>query len=183
MPEKPTIVKKTTVGSSKLFRLETVDLRFSNGEERQYECVRGTRGRGSVMIAAVLDNEHVILVREYAAGVHDYVLGFPKGLIDQGEDTLTAANRELQEETGYAARELSILSTVSTSPGYMGGRMPIVLAQDLYASKLEGDEPEEIEVVPWRLDELDKLLTRDDFHEARCIAALFLVREHLNVGV
>ena len=42
----------------------------------------------------------------------------------------------------------------------------LVIAQDLYVEKLEGDEPEIIEVVPWPLAELDELLKRDDFSEA-----------------
>ncbi len=55
----------------------------------------------------------------------------------------------------------------------------IVLATDLYPNRLQGDEPEEIEVVPWKLSEIDTLLQAADFTEARSIAALFLTRRHL----
>jgi ADP-ribose diphosphatase len=54
-----------------------------------------------------------------------------------------------------------------------------VLAQDLYPERLQGDEPEELEVVPWRMDELHLLLARDDVTEGRSIAALFMAREYL----
>jgi ADP-ribose diphosphatase len=65
------------------------------------------------------------------------------------------------------------------APGYLGHTTHIVLAQDLYEQRFAGDEPEEIEVVPWRLSRLKELLTQEDCTEARSIAALFLVRDLL----
>ena len=55
-------------------------------------------------------------------------------------------------------------------------------AQDLYPERLPGDEPEELEVVPWKLDDLASLVQREDVTEGRSIAALFLVRELLRAG-
>lgn len=182
MGKKPEILKQTTVARSQRYRVESLELRFENGEERVYERLRGVRKRTAVVVVPIYENQ-LVLIREYCAGVHDYVLTFPKGLVDQGEDVLTAANRELQEEAGYAARQLRQLDIVSTSPGDMAGRMPIVLAQGLYPSKLEGDEPEDIEVVHWDLSQLSALVQQPDFHEARCMAALFLMQEALNGSI
>jgi ADP-ribose diphosphatase len=55
----------------------------------------------------------------------------------------------------------------------------VVLAQDLYPERLVGDEPEELDVVPWKMSELHTLLGRDDVTEGRSIAALFMAREYL----
>jgi ADP-ribose diphosphatase len=57
--------------------------------------------------------------------------------------------------------------------------MTIFLGENLYPEKLEGDEPEELEVVPWRLTDYQQLLAANDFNEARSIAALLLVKDHL----
>ena len=54
-----------------------------------------------------------------------------------------------------------------------------MLAEDLYPERLPGDEPEELEVVPWKLDALHELVLREDFSEGRSIAGLFVVREVL----
>ncbi len=62
-------------------------------QPRQYERMLGS-GRGAVMIVPMLDDETFLLVREYCAGTHSYELGFPKGLIDAGEQAEQAANRE-----------------------------------------------------------------------------------------
>lgn len=181
MPKKPQILRTKIIAKSRIFSIEQLDLRFSNGEERTFERLRG-HARGAVMIVPMLDEETVLLIREYAAGTDAYELGFPKGLLEDNEDLYTAADREMQEEIGYGAKQFDTLKTMTISPGYWGASMHILLARDLYESKLEGDEPEEIEVVPWRLSQFDELLAQDDFREARSIAALFLLRERLRQG-
>lgn len=159
-------------------RRETLDLEFSNGERRRYERLK-SGGHGSVIIAALPDPHTVLLIREYAAGTHRYELGLPKGRMDAGEDVLDAANRELKEEVGFGARKLTRLRAITLAPTYMSHEIHLVMAEDLYPERLPGDEPEELEVVPWRLDALDELMLLDDCSEGRSLAALFIVREIL----
>lgn len=181
----PTINDRKIVAQSRLFRVEQVDLAFSNGETRTFERMAGSN-RGAVMIVPMLNEHTLLLIREYAAGTHSYQLGFPKGLIDAGETPIEAANRELQEEAGYAARELHNIHSVSMAPTFFSASMDIVIARDLYPQSLPGDEPEPLEVIQWPLANAEQLLMREDFVEARCIAALFLaqkwLKEHTNNG-
>lgn len=178
MTAKPEILKLTKVASSRLFHIESLDLRFSNGVERRYERLR-TGGRGAVMIVAINDQNEVLLIREYAAGLEDYILTLPKGLIDPGEDALTAANRELQEEAGFGARNLTHLRQLTAAPNYMGHKLEVLLAQDLYPNKLEGDEPEPMELITWPLSRLPELFEHPEFSEGRAIAALCLAQHRL----
>jgi len=177
--KKPTIHQKQIVASSRLFNIEQLDLEFSNGEKRQYERLVN-RGDGAVLIVPMLDDDTVLLIREYAGGTHRYELGLPKGKIEKGEEILHAANREIMEEVGYESAKLTHIKAVSLAPQYMQHYTQVVLAQDLNPRREEGDEPEELEVVPWKLSELETLLERDDFTEARSIAALFMVRNYLS---
>ncbi|HMV38109.1 ADP compounds hydrolase NudE [Plasticicumulans sp.] len=174
----PEILATETVARSRLFRVEKVDLRFANGVEVEFERVP-SGGHGSVLIVPMLDADTCLLVREYAAGTHRYELGCPKGVVEAGEDPLAAANREIMEEVGHGARRLTLLRSATIAPGYFAHVTHLVLAEDLYPETRPGDEPEAIEVVPWRLSELDALLARPDFTEARSIAALFLARAAL----
>ena len=181
MPEKPTIRKADTIAESRLFRVEALELEFSNGTVTHYERVRGTgSGRGAVLIVPLLDNDTVLLIREYAAGVHRYELGLPKGRVEGEESLEEAANREIMEEVGYAARDLEHLASLSVAPGYLSHTTHVILARDLYPRREPGDEPEELEVVPWSLRDLPALLLHDEVTEARSIAALFMVRERLH---
>jgi len=158
-----------------VFRIEEMELEFSNGAERRYQRIVGSP-QGAVLAVPLLNDDTLLLIREYAAGMDRYELAFPKGHIEQGEDPLTAANRECQEEVGYAAERLELVRSVTLAPGYLGHTTHIVLASDLYRHPAEGDEPEPIEVVPWPLAQAEQLLHQPDFTEARSILALLLVR-------
>ncbi len=160
------------------YRMERLDLEFGNGERRRYERLHG-RGHGAVIVVPMLDAQTVLLVREYAAGVHRYELGLVKGRMDAGESPEQAADRELMEEAGYGARSVQVLRTLTLAPVYMSHATHLVLARDLYPQRLPGDEPEPPEVVPWKLDALHELILREDFSEGRSIAALFITREWL----
>lgn len=175
----PTIHHTEIVASSRLFKIEALDLEFSNGEKCQYERLV-SRGVGAVLIVPVLDENTILLIREYAAGTERYELAFPKGKVEEGEEILDAANREIMEEVGYEAADLSVMKSLSLAPGYLGHVTHIILAKNLTEHREEGDEPEEIEVVPWKISEMDKLLDRDDFAEGRSVAALYLLQRELN---
>jgi len=178
MPDKPRVTGRRLLAQTGIFRVEELDLEFSNGEQRRYERLLGSEG-GAVLVVPLPDPGTVLLIREYAAGMDRYELAFPKGRVESGEDPLAAAAREIREETGYAAGRLQHLQSVTLAPGYLRHTTHIVLARDLYPDPLPGDEPEPIEVVPWALDRADELLGREDFTEARSIAALYRVRDLL----
>ena len=179
MPIKPEILKRQTVIHSRLFRVDEVHLRFSNGAERTYEKLC-TGGPGAVLIVPLLDDNTLLMIREYAAGLDAYHLACPKGAIDAGEAMLEAANRELQEEVGYGARKFTFLKKLHLSPSYMEHGINVIVAQDLYPARLDGDEPEPIEVEEVSFNHLSELCMRDDVSEGRTIAALFLAREWLS---
>jgi ADP-ribose diphosphatase len=180
MRQKPTVLAREIVASSRLFRVEEVQLRFSNGVERVYERLVGRgNGYGAVMIVAMLDDEHAVLIEEYCGGTDEYELSLPKGLIEPGEDILAAANRELKEEAGFGAHQLELLTELSLSPGYMSQKIQVVLATDLYEETLPGDEPEPMRVDKVNLRELSSLIEHPQFSEGRALAALYLVRDLL----
>ena len=176
-PGKPKVLARRPAARTRVFNIEEVDLEFTNGARRTYERVLGS-DEGAVLVAPV-DGRSLLLVREYATGMDRYELTFVKGNIDAGEDLLIAANRELQEEIGVAARRLEHLCSVTTAPGYLRHHTHLVLASDLYASARDGDEPEPLEVTEWPLDRLDALLDHDEFTDARSVATLFILQRRL----
>jgi len=182
MKQKPTIHQTKVVATSRLFKIETLDLEFSNGTRVEYERLAST-GVGAVLVVPILRKEgkedQLLLIREYGAGTEQYELGFPKGKVDAGEALLDGANRELMEEVGYESQKLTFLKGLSLAPSYLSHITSIILAEDLIEHREQGDEPEELEVVTWKLSDIDELLTRDDFTEGRSIAALYLVKNHL----
>ncbi len=180
MTKKPKILNRTTIAKTRLFRVETMNIHFSNGEYREYERLTRNKSSGAVLIVPLIDNQTVLLIREYSAGVDRYELGLPKGKIDTGEKLLDAANRELKEEVGYGANQLHHLTSLSLAPSYLEHMIDIVIAENLYEEKLQGDEPEELEVIPWKLNNIQGLLATGECTEARSIAALYLAKDYLS---
>jgi ADP-ribose diphosphatase len=158
--------------------MEKLGLRFSNGAQREFYRVLPNPHQ-AVMIVAMPDAHTVLITREYGCGLHRYELGLPRGRIDDGEAVLVAANRELQEEAGFAAGKLDYLRTLSLAPTYMAHEIHIVLARDLVASRLEGDEPEAIDVIHWPIAEIEALAVHPEFSEGRALGALLLARAWL----
>lgn len=181
MRKKPQILGTQTLAKTRLFHIEQLDLRFTNGVETRFERLIGSP-QGAVLIVPMLDDDTFLLVCEYAAGIDRYELSLPKGRIEKDEAILSAANREIMEEVGYGAHHLHHLTTFSLAPGYLGHFTHVVIARDLYPQQVAGDEPEPLEVVPWRMSNLSQLIGRDDCTEARSIAALFMAREYLGNG-
>ncbi len=143
--KKPKILNIQDVAQSKLFSIQSVDLEFSNGEKRVYERMRPAKREAVLIIPIMGDN--LILIREYAVGIENYELGFPKGAIDPGEVALEAAQRELKEEIGYGANNIIQLAKLTMSPSYFSSKMNILVAENLYHEKLEGDEPEPLQQI------------------------------------
>ena len=88
------IIHRITDEENGPFQRQHLDLEFSNGERRRFERLV-SRGHGAVVVVPMLDDETVLLVREYAAGMHRYELGLVKGRIDAGE---TPAGRRPRTE-------------------------------------------------------------------------------------
>tara|TARA_R110001583_G_scaffold6499_2_gene32817 strand:- start:3730 stop:4281 length:552 start_codon:yes stop_codon:yes gene_type:complete len=173
----PEILNKSIVACSRFFKIETLQLKFSNGQQREFERMKGAN-QGAVLVVPFYDKDTILLIREYAAGTHSYELGFPKGLIDPGETPVEAANRELKEEVGFGAKDFTVLKKVVMAPSYFSSEMTLFMAKNLYPESLPGDEPEPLEVIKWPLNKADELLARDDFQEARSISALLWVMKN-----
>lgn len=178
MPERPRILDRGPARPSELFHAERLELEFSNGERRTYERLL-TGALGAVIVVPVFDDGQVLLLREYAAGLHRYEVGLPKGRLEPGETAEQGANRELKEEAGFGAHRLQVIHKLTLAPAYMDHVTQVVLARDLFPEQLTGDEPEPIETLRWPLNDLAALAQREDVTEGRTLAALFLAREFL----
>ncbi|VAW69111.1 ADP compounds hydrolase NudE [hydrothermal vent metagenome] len=175
---KPNILNIKTLSQSRLFKIEQVELEFSNGTRHHYERIIAP-STGAVLIIALLDEQHVIMIKEYAVGTERYELVFPKGKIDPDEDILQAANRECAEEIGYRADKLTLLGEMTIAPGYLGLITHIVLAENLQPAKAQGDEPEELEQIICNINDIASIINTENLTEARSIAALYQVRDLL----
>lgn len=175
----PEILTVKNEAKSKLFTIESLDLRFSNGVKRTYERMKPANHH-SVMVVPITEEGDVLLIREYSVGTERYELGFPKGRVDSKESLEQAAVRELKEEVGLGTDKLTYLREVVLAPSFLSSHMTLFTAQGLYPEVLKGDEPEPLEICRYPLSESFKLLSRPDFRESRSILALLLTLRKLD---
>lgn len=126
-----------------------------------------------VNVLALTPEREAILVRQPRTGMMRQTLETPGGNIDEGEEPLAAAHRELEEETGYRAGTIRHLATVSPNPAIMNNRLHMYLALNcVRPPKREHfpDAMERIEVLTMPIAELEKLLLAGEFPNA--LAAL-----------
>lgn len=127
-----------------------------------------------VLVLAFDAEERLLLIEEPAAAFGDTQLLLPGGALEDGEDALAAGQRELREETGFAARSIARVGRLRPWAKYLAVTCEIVAATGLYAAPLEGDEPYRIELRPKSREEVKALLADGVLCDARVVAALSL---------
>lgn len=125
------------------------------------------------MVALTADNQF-ILVKQYRHGVKQDILEIPGGVIDPDEDALTAAKREMLEETGFRFDTIEELATLFPNPATANNICTAyLLTGGVKVQEQALDEQEEIDVILVSPDELKQLLLGNQFGQALHTAALF----------
>jgi len=122
---------------------------------------------GAVAVIPLLDNGRVVLVRQFRYPVGKTIIEFPAGKLDDGEDILGCARRELQEETGYRAREWAFACEIHNAAAYSTESIWLYFARGLVAGPQQLDAGEFVEVVSLSEAELDALAASDGLPDVK----------------
>ena len=133
----------------------------------------------SVCVVPVDAQGNVLLVRQYRKPVEDQLLEVPAGGIELGEHPQEAALRELQEEVGFTAGDIQLLSSFWVSPGWCTEYMYAYLATELTSAVLAADYDENIEVVPVPLELAEDIIRSGEIIDLKSIASLLLASKAL----
>jgi ADP-ribose pyrophosphatase len=119
------------------------------------------------------DGDRVKLLRQYRYAIDDYIIEAPAGALEEGEDPLAAAGRELIEETGYAARTIEPRGFIITTPGYTDEKIFLYEASGLTPSQEFGkDEDEVIEVIDIPTRDLSGMIRNGAITDAKTICLI-----------
>lgn len=154
------------------FWVTTDEVEEPSGVRARRDIVRHS---GSVVILAVDDSgrePRVLIEKQYRHAAGQFLYELPAGRIDEGEDPLKAAKRELLEETGYSARSWKKALHFWASPGFVAEAMTIYLARDPKpgAAQPEDDEVIEIDWVP--LSQAVAMVLDNTIQDAKTIAGI-----------
>jgi ADP-ribose pyrophosphatase len=128
---------------------------------------------GSVAIVAVDREGFVTLVRQLREPARTRLVELPAGALEQGEEPLDSARRELAEETGLTGGRWSELAAFYATPGFCRERLHVFLAEDVEPGAAQPDADEDVELVRWRLEDVRARVR--ELADAKTIAGLLLL--------
>ena len=161
------------------FRVTADDVLEPSGVRTRRDIVHHS---GSVVILAVEEGHsepRVLLERQYRHAARQILWELPAGRIDEGENDLAAAKRELLEETGYSASRWRCILRFYASPGFLAEAMNLYLARGLRAGEAqpEADEVIHIRMVP--LSSAVRMVMRGTIKDGKTIAGVLWLNQSL----
>lgn len=169
-------ISSETLAQGSLLTVKQDVVCLPNGNVTQREYVMHP---GAVVIVPLLANGNVVLERQYRYPLHQVFIELPAGKIDPDEDVLKTGQRELLEETGYAARNWDKLGVQHPCIGYSNEVIHIYLATDLVAGAHQRDEDEMLEVFDMQLEQCLSMIHNGEISDSKTIVALFLADKYL----
>ncbi|MDH5351553.1 MAG: NUDIX hydrolase [Betaproteobacteria bacterium] len=164
-----TLLAGEEVFSGRLLKVYRDRVRLPDGSESVREYIRHP---GAVAIVALLDDDRVVLERQFRYPLGRVLVEIPAGKLEQGEDHLETGKRELLEETGYVAREWRRLGEIHNAIGYSDEVIEIWLARGLEQRQQQLAEGEFLEVFSLPLAEAQAMARDGRLTDVKTIVGL-----------
>ena len=161
------ILSKETVFKGPVFTVERIEISLPDARARKYDSIKI---QNAVTILPMDSEGNVLFVRQYRVGSNSILLELPAGKIEPGESALATAEREIREETGYAAKSMLPLGKFFLSPGYSTEYMYTFLATGLYSSPLHPDADEFLNVVKVPQQEAMQMIQKGQIEDSKTLA-------------
>jgi len=160
----------TKVFDGHILNLRVDEVQFNDGTKATREVVEH---HGASVIIPLLENNHVLLVRQYRYAVERELLEIPAGTCNDGESPENCAKRELQEETGFTCGELEKILECYVAPGYSNEKISFYLAKGLKRTQQNPDEDERITVESLPIQKALAKIRNGEICDAKTVCALF----------
>lgn len=173
------ILESRKVYAGKIVDLIVDRLANEDGEETIREVVRHP---GGVAVVAELDGE-ILFVRQRRYPMDVELLELPAGKLDGPEDPEVAANRELEEETGYRASRLRKIGAFFTSPGFCDELLYIYVAEGLQKGSQELEDDEDLQLEQYSLADAIQMIASGEIQDGKtAVGLLWLALERSSIG-
>ena len=163
------IVSSKTLYRGRLLDLRLDEILLSSGRKVKREIVIHP---GASAILPIIKPGKILMVKQYRHPVGEVLLEIPAGTLKPGEDPMTCAARELEEETGYRAEKLIHLVTIYPTPGYSSEILHIYLAKDLRRGVQALEIDEDISVIEMTFDQVLEGIKDGKIRDSKTIAAI-----------
>ncbi len=127
---------------------------------------------GAVVIVPVDENGRILLVQQWRRAAREITIELPAGTLKPNENPVECANRELREETGFAAKKITPLGGFYSAPGYCDEYLHLFLAEDLYRAPLPPDDDEAIDLLQLNAQDVKQMIKQNLIRDAKTIAGI-----------
>ena len=164
-------ISRTLIHKGSIIDYYQDEMRIPNGNIAKWDLIDH---RGAAACVAVRDDGKLVMVRQYRNALERETLEIPAGGLNKGEekDTMSAAIRELREETGYIADEAKPLISIYTTVAFCNEKIDIYLAKVLKRGSQDLDEDEFVDVEYYELDELLKMIDEGKIMDSKTICGI-----------
>lgn len=172
-----------TISSEIKYKGKILNLRIDTVESVNGESTREiVEHSGGAVVLPLLPNKNVVMIRQFRKPIERDVLEIPAGKIEQGESPEETAFKELREETGYKANNMTLLTKMYPSVGYSEELLYIYLATDLEPGETDFDENEDIDTYSYHIDDLYEMVMEGKIQDAKTQVAILMTVELLRSG-
>lgn len=151
-------------------------MELPNGHTAKWDLIDH---RGAAAVVPVLDDGRILMVSQYRNTCERTTLEIPAGGLEPGEDTKTAAARELEEETGYTSDNITLLLSIYTTVAFCNEKIDIYVARDLKKTHQHLDEDEFLNVGAYELEDLVQMVKGCKIQDSKTVGAILAVREFI----
>ena len=170
-------VRTESIFTGKILSLRVDTIELGEGKTATREIIQHG---GAVCMVALNDRGKILFVNQFRKPIEKDLLEIPAGRLEEGENPVVAAMRELREETGYRAEELKFIGKFYTTPGFTDEIMFVYLAQKLTLDPLEPDDDEFLELIEIDKDTVEAMIVSGEIEDGKTIAALNLAMHHIS---
>jgi 8-oxo-dGTP pyrophosphatase MutT (NUDIX family) len=171
-----TINRSATLHKGRVFSLVNENYTLENGVTSEMDFIQHP---GAAAMVPLLNNQEVVLIKQYRHAIREFIWEIPAGTLDAGESPLNCARRELVEETGYSADEWHQLATITPLPGCSDERIHIFLASDLKPAEQHLDDDEMLNVHTVKFNAALQMILAGEISDGKTISGLFLASNWL----
>lgn len=175
------IYEERTMKSDKLYEGKMLNLRIDTVEmpDKKYSKREIIEHPGSVAILPIINNDEIVLVKQYRKAVEDFLYEIPAGKFELNEEPKQTAIRELKEETGYIADDIEYMLEFYPTPGYCDEKIFIFLANNLKFVGDDQDENEYIEVKTFKINEVIRMIKLGEIMDGKTIIAIEIAKQYI----